>query len=415
MFLEGTLILMNVMISFIFAIPYDNLSTSSATNNSSNPLDSNCDCDLTADTCDPFCCCDPQCSEVVNGNAGNHYWVTYGLCISQQNDTVCAYFAECENTNYTSTEADLYQPIRVFYQNLRRGLCLVYNNNPDLNLTSNNTQAGTVKNSTQFTDLIKQYYNVSSLSDETYYYMSNTFVNNIPSLYSANFTMTNYTGYQSNDPLIWLNSLASDAKTNPVYNTITFPIANPYGRCKNGMEPIRYLRNNKIICAQKLIINSASTSTSSTSGSLCADYNKNNFIAIETSLSPTFQVLSYNYTTNTTSYVSPKLKGIYKVANKISYAELSDTSIEGISSESGPVNSQCTCSNIVTSAEHNLLMNNATIVGYETTYYVEDITGGCSGAAVNVPVTYSVNFINQDTVRLTMLILITISLPLLIE
>ena len=59
------LVLLNILPKFD-SLPYDmtSISLKNLSNASSNPLSVSCSCDKIANTCDPYCCCDPDCQKV---------------------------------------------------------------------------------------------------------------------------------------------------------------------------------------------------------------------------------------------------------------------------------------------------------------------------------------------------------------
>src|SRR4051812_21348001 len=105
---------------------------------------------------------------------GTFYWAFYQQCQIAPQNSYDKYFSNCQNSNTTAKIEDMYNPIRVFYQNVRKGFCIAVNNgNFNKTLDSNFT----VQNTSDFSNLVSQYKNVTNTGDKTFSYISNTFQN----------------------------------------------------------------------------------------------------------------------------------------------------------------------------------------------------------------------------------------------
>jgi hypothetical protein len=56
--------ILNILIN-VNSIPYDVYYTNKLNNETSDPLNNTCFCDITGKSCDVFCCCDPDCDNVI--------------------------------------------------------------------------------------------------------------------------------------------------------------------------------------------------------------------------------------------------------------------------------------------------------------------------------------------------------------
>jgi hypothetical protein len=168
------------------------------------------------------------------------------------------------------------------------------------------------------------------------------------------------------------------------YSTFKVPIVNAYGRCKNNLDSIRFLRNKNVVCSYRLTYNYDS----------CINFNTNNFL---TDLS--LQILSYNSTTNSTFFMKPTTT-IYKVTNKLyltktSYTDLNSKTLTTFANPD--IYNQCKCNNIVTSVIQEFLMLNETITGYNLNFYLEDVSNNCDKGEY-VPVNYRSRFVSAEKV-----------------
>jgi hypothetical protein len=303
------------------------------------------------------------------------------MCQTQPSSQYDQYFSNCVNSTTRARENDLYSPFRVFYQSIRRGFCIAYNNDQNFNTTIG--MNFNVTTTEDFTNLQNSFNNSFSQHNKTYIYFSDSFNYNIPAFYDKNFVLSNFTGYNPNDNLMISKNLVSSGNSD--YSSLRIPIVNSYGRCKNGYDSIRFLRNKNFICSYKL----SYTSTS------CLNYNSLN---IPYDISS--QLLSYNSTSNLTFLIKPTIN-IYKVTNKfiLTKTNFSDLITKNLSSFTFPdSNNKCKCSNLVTSVIHELQMLNGTITGYNLNYYLEDFSNNCDKSE-NIPVNYRINFISADKVK----------------
>lgn len=358
-------LILQFFFKFIFTTPYDFFLSSIRDNNSSYPLDNICFCDKIQGFCDPYCCCDKDCESVYAGG-GKLLWTFYQQCLTPPQNDYEKYFENCQNTTRTARIEDLYNPIRVFYQNIRKGFCPAVNNGNFNTSIITNFTAG---NTTEVTDLIKQYTGVDDINEKTVLFNLKTFQNNIPKLYY--FNSTNFNGYTPKSPIMIQYSNS--------YDTLKFPVVLPSGRCKNNLDFIRYIENKEITCSYKLTYESNS----------CLNFNRDN---IYNDFSYPILV-GFNTTTNLTMNIFPITK-LYKVSNKLYYTELSNNNIVDPSINTFQniiINNGCKCNNLVTSVNYDFLMQNELIVGLNIVYFLEDFTSGC-GKQENIAVNYKVNF-----------------------
>lgn len=303
------------------------------------------------------------------------------MCKSEPISQYDQYFSNCFNSSVRASQNDLYSPFRVFYQSIRRGYCIVYNNDNNFNNTIGMNY--NVSTSENFTNLENSFNNRFSQHNSTYNYFSESFYNNIPAFYDAKFILNNFTGYNPNNNLmITKNSIITN---NNDYSSLRIPLLTSYGRCKNGYNSISFLRNKNFICSYKLRYNLNS----------CLNYNSFNI-----PYDPDSKLLSYNITTNLTFLIKPTIN-IYKVTNKIIITKTTynDINSKNLSSFSLPETSnKCKCSNLVTSVIHEIQMLNGTITGYNINYYLEDFSNNCDKSE-NIPVNYKINFISSDKVN----------------
>ena len=126
-------------------------------------------------------------------------------------------------------QADLYSPVRVFYQNVRKGFCIASNNGNNFNKTLNLNY--TVTNASQFLDTFSLYTNQSYSGEKTYLYTSKTFSQNIPLISKNSFDLYQFNGYSPIDQLV---SMSVTLYSN--FSTLNVPSVNSYGNCNNNLN-----------------------------------------------------------------------------------------------------------------------------------------------------------------------------------
>ena len=80
----------------------------------------NCPCDLTFQTCDRNCECDDDCSRNGGYDANNEYRKPGSHPFKNKYETLLPMCSDLDK----STITDLYNPLSIGYQILKRGLCL---------------------------------------------------------------------------------------------------------------------------------------------------------------------------------------------------------------------------------------------------------------------------------------------------
>lgn len=78
-----------------------------------------CGCDLTKAACDPYCCCDADCSK------GTVYeWKLAKACADVSYDMqIMDFLSECEDVNTAPTIKDLQNGLYVYEKNLKKIFC----------------------------------------------------------------------------------------------------------------------------------------------------------------------------------------------------------------------------------------------------------------------------------------------------
>jgi hypothetical protein len=97
----------------------------------------------------------------------------------------------CIDVKLNANIQDLYSPLRMIGQNLKKGFCLLFNNRPDYLTPDRKTFS--VTNSTDFTSLLVEYGQNNTHSEGPF----NTDLNGIPELYDKNdiIPMADFRGY----------------------------------------------------------------------------------------------------------------------------------------------------------------------------------------------------------------------------
>lgn len=290
----------------------------------------------------------------------------FGQCVPTSPPSYQKYFENCGDLADNARLDDLYAPIRVFYQNLKKGFCVDVNNAGDVLSLNNNFD---VQNLREFKLEMQNFYNDTHPLDKSLLYQSSSWNITVPQLYMSNFNFGNFTGYLPMAPLM------SGSMGN--LTIFKIPLVSPYGQCKNGKDLVKFLQNKNFICANKLEYTESS----------CRNFNYKHFDINKS-------VLAYNTTTNLTTTINPKVI-IRKVYTKLYYTETEHSSFDMESSLSNPGNTRCTCTNIITKVEYNFLTKNETITGMVVTYYVEDFSNTCDTKDF-VPVNYIVSYKSEE-------------------
>lgn len=354
-------------------------------------LEEICECDLNENYCDLFCCCDKSCefesnsnlpfSESFTNNFGISYWESNNKCLNTQLSIFEYYMAQCRNYEKIASLEDMFNPIRVFYQNFRGGLCVAFDNSQ--NATKVEKESFTVKNTQEFSDLIRQYKKVDDLNIISYLYNSTSFQVNIPSIYDSKMEVNlkleiekfSQYQYQPMNPLIIKSNKLPDK-----YFSLKFPVVSPYGSCKNNLDTIKFLQNKKITCSYKINFNQND----------CHNYNLKNILYDSSPL------LIFNKTSQKIEYLEPMIKG-YKIERKLYYKEIVLNEMISPSYTFDSSKSEHKCLNVVTRVNNEFLMKNEAIINYKISFYFEDIENKNYNTE-HIPVTYDVIFKSADEV-----------------
>jgi hypothetical protein len=272
---------------------------------------------------------------------------------------------------------DLYSPVRLFYQNIRKGFCIVTNNDNNFNKTLISNFS--ITNSTEFQEAFETYSNQSTSNEKSLAYKSPTFSSNISPYFIKSFNRSLYTGYSTYEPLI----IMSGSSYNFNYTTLNTAITNSYGKCDKNINPIRFLKNEKIICSNKI-----------TFDLFCSKYNYKNF-----GIYSNINLLTMNKILNTSVYIQPKIE-IFKIRDSLYYEKIAFSQIDATNLNiyfNTYDNNICICANIATSIKHNFYVENSTIVAYNIQYFVEDIKRSC-GSKWIAPLTQEVKFFDSKKV-----------------
>jgi len=308
----------------------------------------------------------------MSTTGGTTYWTENSLCIDIKKSVFEYYLSQCSNYTTIASFEDLYNPIRLFYQNIIGGFCVVFNNSQNIN--EEQMMSYDVNNSTGFTSMIQQYKKVADVNEYSYFYNASTFIENIPQVYDLSINLgNNNTLYQPLSPLI------IKANSTSLYS-LKFPVSSPYGSCKNNLDNIRFMKNKQITCSYKLMFDEDS----------CFSFNSINIIYDRSPL------LVYDSITNKIQSIQPTINA-FKIVNKMYYSEISLNNTINSSFQAG--DSTCSCLRIVTRIDYEFLMNDVDITDYIISYYFEDFSASC-GITDYIPVTYTVNFSSNKVVSI---------------
>jgi hypothetical protein len=272
---------------------------------------------------------------------------------------------------------DLYSPVRLFYQNIRKGFCIATINGNSFNKTLDSNFS--ITNSTEFQDAFSKYSNQSSSNAKSLLYKSPTFISNIPPYFIKSFNRSTYYGYSALEPLI----VMSRSSYYYNYTTLNIPLANSYGKCENNLNPIRFMKNEKVQCSNKISFDS-----------YCSNYNYKNFGPYLN-----LNLLTMNQILNTSVYIQPKIE-IFKIRDSLYYEKISFSQIDATNLNTyfnTYDNNLCICTNIATSVKHEFLVEKSTIVAYNIQYYVQDLKRTC-GSDWIAPLDVEVNFFDSKKV-----------------
>ena len=82
-----------------------------------------CSCDKKPNTCDPYCCCDPACNNYRNGTL---QWMFFLQCHIDESES--HRFPKCSYNDRIYNFKNLFSPIRIFTENYKSGMCVVFDN-----------------------------------------------------------------------------------------------------------------------------------------------------------------------------------------------------------------------------------------------------------------------------------------------
>ena len=270
----------------------------------------------------------------------------------------------CKNAANSRVIDDLFNPLRLYGENFRKGFCVIIDNSPDNKLAL--TDYG-INNTTDFDNAIKKY-----KEPVVFYNTSNLYIT-IPALFdSSNISLTNYTGYNVDDPIVKIDQTG--------IQTIKLPITDPYGRCKQNRDIVRFLKNKKMTCSYKMTMSYDS----------CSRFNVNLFLKNLTSY-----IAGYDNNTSTVLKIDPTT-AYYYITDDMYYQQITRSSL---STTMGIISTGCVCPNLIKKVKINVMMQNNTIQNIQVNYYVEDVKDAC-GATHYVPVTYEVEYTGNNQVIL---------------
>ena len=165
----------------------------------------NCPCDLTYQTCDRNCECDSYCDD-----ANNEYRKPGSHPFKNKYETLLPMCSDLDK----STITDLYNPLSIGYQILKRGLCLfkdTVNNDDDSFKNEDNLQ-----------------FDIESLDS--------SINENIINFNSSNLNLNNSFNIYDNINI----------------TNFSFPIMLPDGSCHKKNDYIKFLQDKKVICYDKI-------------------------------------------------------------------------------------------------------------------------------------------------------------------
>ncbi len=172
----------------------------------------NCPCDLTYQTCDRNCECDNFCSEIDGGyDANNEYRKPGSHPFENKYETLLPMCSDLDK----STITDLYNPLSIGYQILKRGLCLFKD-------TVNNDDSIHYENTL---DKINEQLELDNVKDD-----SDSENNGTP------------------------KEIDDSSSSYEIYDNleINFPIMLPDGSCLKKATYIKFLQDKKVICLDKI-------------------------------------------------------------------------------------------------------------------------------------------------------------------
>ncbi|KAJ3415305.1 Tectonic-2 [Chytridiales sp. JEL 0842] len=186
-----------------------------------------CICDLTANACDPNCCCDRDCNDIFNKN-------TIRTCQVQPGSQPIAPFCSNlllrvnnVNTGAAGTDTRVQGPTGV-YRDSTRGMCVIYNNSPIKGFYY--TNPGTVYESDNFFS--------EQMQHVPYTYGSPGYgITSLPMAMSKQ-----YSSYQLGDFMtIWYPNQARG------FGFLSLPAPGPGGQC-NSANPARFFVSESLSC-----------------------------------------------------------------------------------------------------------------------------------------------------------------------
>ena len=311
----------------------------------------------------------------MSTNQGTTYWTENNLCIDNRISVFEYYLSQCSNSTTIASVNDLYNPIRVFYQNIIGGFCVAFNNSQNIN--EEQIMSYEINNSSDFTNLIEQYKKVADVNEYSYLRNGSSFVMNIPQVYDLSIKIPNNNSlYQPLSPLII-------QENSTYFYSLKFPVSSPYGSCKNNLDNIRFLQNKQITCSYKLVFNQDS----------CFSFNSNNIFYNDSPL------LVYDSISNKVESIQPTIHA-YKIVNKMYYSEISLDNTINSNFQVGDI--VCSCLGVVTRIDYEFLMNDLDITNYTISYYFEDFSDSC-GNTDYIPVTHTVNFLSNKVVSIVII------------
>ena len=172
----------------------------------------NCPCDLTYQTCDRNCECDDYCSQIDGGyDANNEYKKPGSHPFENKYETLLPMCSDLDK----STITDLYNPLNIGYQILKRGLCLFKD-------TVNNDDTIHYEDSL---DEINKQLDLDNVKDDS-------------------------DSENNRDP----KSIDDSNNSYDIYDNlnIPFPIMLPDGSCLKNAYYVKFLQDKKVICLDKI-------------------------------------------------------------------------------------------------------------------------------------------------------------------
>ncbi len=192
---------------------------------------------------------------------------------------------------------------------------------------------------------------------------------------SSNISLTNYTGYNVDDNIVRLDQTG--------IQSIKLPISDPYGRCKQNSDMVRFLKNKKMTCSYKMTMNS----------NRCSRFNENILLKNLTSF-----IAGYDNTSSSAIFIDPTT-AYYYITDDMYFQQITRSSL---STTMGIISTGCVCPNLVKKVKISVMMKNSTIRNIQVNYYVQDVKDAC-GATHYVPVTYEVEYTGNNKVIITYL------------